>query len=201
MHLTKISNNDHKEDKKRSDKTVLKFVEVAKQFGINVSIVEDDTYENGKLGIDAWITIGNKKFAVDVKSKCSKGKDLFVLEQQNNMGEIGSVFKTNTEYFVFERDDCFLLFNTEDLRKKYLELIKINEQSICSNKPECWDYKNNRPILHKTMDRSNYNRKKDGKPNNDRFAYFHFDDLQFIARTKLLFDYKALPTTNSSGFI
>jgi len=201
MHLTTISHNDKKGDKKRSDKTILKFVEVAKQFGFNVSIVEDNTYENGKLGVDAWIIMGNNKFAIDVKSKCTKGKDLFVLEQQNNMGETGSVFKTNTEFFVFERDDHFALYKTEDLRKLYTEKVNINESSIVSNHPACWDSTKNRPVLYKTMNRSNYNRKKDGKPNNDRFAYFHFDDLQFIAWTKLPFDYKALPTTNPSGFI
>ena len=190
MYLEKISSNDKKGDKKRSDGSVARFAETAiKNNYTPIRIVEDNTFENGNLGIDIWITMNGISTPIDVKAKCTKGINLFVLEQQNNMGDTGSVFKDNTEFFAFERKSCFVLFKTKDLRDLYLQKVYCFQTPTVSNDPSCWDPINNRPVLYKVMTRSNYRRKKDGKPNDDRFAYFSFKDV-------LKLDYILIPILN-----
>ena len=186
MYLPQISTNDHKGDKQKGDKAVELFIEIAQTYRLNPEFVEDDTKENKVFGVDVWITISGQRYGVDVKSE-SKFTNVVCLEHQNRMGWVGSLFKDYAEFFAFEQPDRFDLYRVKDLRSVFIKLVNINGPSVCTKyRHTCWDQANNRFHLHMMLDKSQYeNDKNKGKPNNDRFAYFHLDDFKDIPCIKL----------------
>lgn len=183
-----ISPNDKKGDKKKSNECTELFKKLSVKNNLNPIISKDDSKANKAKGIDAWIDLFNKQVAVDIKSLSNFG-DAICFEHQKISGTIGSLFMDFTDYFAIERNDAFYFFDTKELRKRFCQLVDVNSESICTNRKNiCWDKINNRYKLYIMLNKSQFNRWWDNKPNNDRFAYVLFSDIEDLVVYKLMKD-------------
>jgi hypothetical protein len=182
----RISPNDKKGDNSKSRICIELFKVLAINNNLNPEIVPEDTKDNKQKGIDAYLDIDGKRVAVDVKSE-SPFQDAICLEHRKISGDIGSLFKDYTEYFVFERKDGFNFYRTKDLRERFTKLVDINSESICTvNKHLCWDTINKRYKLYTMLDKSYWRRWWDNKPNQDRFAYILISDIEDLLVMRLM---------------
>lgn len=173
-----ISPNDYKGDKKKSDISTELFKQLALKKNLNPQIFIDDSDEQKRKGIDALLDLNGIRVAVDIKSKSSFG-DAICLEYKKISGTTGSLFLDHTDYFAIEREDGFYFIKTKELREKFIKLVNINSESICTeHKDIVWDIKNCRYKLYTMLNKSQFKRWWDKKPNEDSFAYVLWDDIK-----------------------
>lgn len=182
---TLISPNDRKGDKKKSNISTELFKSLAIAKNLNPEIFKDDTNSQKKKGIDALINLNGKRVSIDIKSQSNYG-DAICLEYRKISGTTGSLFLDFTEYFAIERADGFYFIKTIELRKRFCELVNVKQPSTCTKyKNIVWDYQNNRYKLYITLNKSQYNRWWDKKPNEDIFAYILWSDIKDLVEYKL----------------
>jgi hypothetical protein len=104
---------------------------------------------------------------------------------QNNAGQTGSLFKGNQDFFILEGSKSFVFFKPKDLIDLFLSKVYSLATPIVSGSSRAFDYKNNHPVLHTLLTRSNYNRWWDGKPNEDKFAWFTYQEVAHLIKYRI----------------
>lgn len=175
-----ISPNDLVGNKRDSDKSLALLISLMSNFGFHSIITyPKNSIEQVTLGIDLTFSKNGNRYSADHKSRSRKWghRGLFSLELTNNAGEKGSLFKNTQDYFILEGSKNFVFFKTKNLQTYFLNKVNIFQIPILSNSAEAFDKEKKHPKLHTLLTRSFYNRWWDGKPNEDKFAWFTYQEV------------------------
>lgn len=183
-----ISLNDTVGNKETSDESLDKLVTLMPKYGFtDIVVYPKNSYEQTQLGIDLKFFKGDSRFSADHKSRSPKWghKGLFTLELVNNAGFTGSLFKGTQDYFILEGSKNFVFIDPKDLIRIFNERVDTSKTPLLSNSPEAFDYINKQPKLHTLLTRSYCKRSWDNKPNEDKFAWFTYQEVNHLINQKI----------------
>lgn len=183
-----ISPNDKVGNKRDSDESLDLLVSLMPKHGFtDIVTYPKNSHEQVKLGIDLRFSRHGVRYSADHKSRSRKWghKGLFTLELINNAGDIGSLFKLTQDFFILEGSKNFVFLKTSKLNDYFLSKVDITQNPIVSSSPEAFDKEKGHPKLHTLLTRSNYNRWWDGKPNQDIFAWFTYQEVIHLITYKI----------------
>lgn len=183
-----ISPNDKVGNKRDSDESLALLISLMPKHGFtDIVTYPKNSHEQVDLGIDLRFTKNGIRYAADHKSRSPKWghKGLFTLELQNNAGFTGSLFKGTQDYFILEGSKNFVFINPNDLIRIFNSKVDILKDPLLSNSIEAFDNIKKQPKLYTLLTRSFCKRWWDNKPNEDRFAWFTYQEVADLITYKI----------------
>jgi hypothetical protein len=169
------SDLDNKGNKSHSVESVERCIKVMSRYGFTNIVNYPDRHDEQVLrGTDIKCNFKGKHLIIDHKARSQSLGHLKMvsLELQNNQGRKGSLFLGFTNVFILEDDEYFSFYSVKDLKNLFLSKVDITIPSISSKEAKV----NGIPPLYTLLDRREY--KQNGKPNNDRIAWFLYSDVK-----------------------